>query len=173
MDDCPLSQVVEHLSGDEKRRYVEKVKAVGAGDPYLLPQRVFSPVLTAAAAAAGAVISAEIPIVTFGDVYSYLINRSSSYTQESLKAYKSLDAYKYFVSGFVHDVLITKASTKTFIVLAKVNIAYTTIFCLFIFDFRELSVFELSVSFIFLLIGYNYMDYQECFQCQVIIWHCV
>ena len=45
-----------------------------------------------------------LPDITWVDFYSYLINTSSLYTNENLKAYKSLKAYNFFVSGHVHDV---------------------------------------------------------------------
>jgi hypothetical protein len=35
------------------------------------------------------------PDLTFGDIYLYLIDTPSIYTKESMKAYKSLEAYRY------------------------------------------------------------------------------
>ncbi len=34
------------------------------------------------------------PDVSFGDIYTYLIDSCGKYTKEGLKAYKSLDAYQ-------------------------------------------------------------------------------
>ena len=42
--------------------------------------------------------------ITWADIYNYLINMASLYTNENLKAYKSLEAYNFIVSGHVHDV---------------------------------------------------------------------
>ena len=39
----------------------------------------------------------------------------------SMKAYKSFDAYNYFVSGWVRDVLFKKTSEHTCALKAKVN----------------------------------------------------
>ena len=45
------------------------------------------------------------PEISRADIYNYLINHPSGvFTNESLKAYKSLDAHNYFVSGHVQEV---------------------------------------------------------------------
>ena len=36
------------------------------------------------------------PPIDFGSIYSYLIDTPGEYTKESLKAYKSLEAYNYY-----------------------------------------------------------------------------
>ncbi|XP_078685565.1 uncharacterized protein LOC144918571 [Branchiostoma floridae x Branchiostoma belcheri] len=58
----------------------------------------------------------------------YLISHPSLYTGEAMKAYKSLDAYKYFTSGKVRDVYVwrqvnTKAggSKHVYVIRSKVN----------------------------------------------------
>ena len=45
-----------------------------------------------------------LPDLDSPDIYHYLINTPSEFTKESLKAYKSLEAYKSFISGHVQDV---------------------------------------------------------------------
>ncbi|KAM9365153.1 uncharacterized protein KZ484_011342 isoform 1-T1 [Pholidichthys leucotaenia] len=57
------------------------------------------------------------------DIYNYLVNTPSRYTGESLKAYKSLDAYSYFVAGLVRNVLISPVITSTvhYVVKAQVH----------------------------------------------------
>ena len=46
-----------------------------------------------------------IPDITWFDIYIiFLINTPRLYTNENLKAYKSLEAYNFFVSGHVQDV---------------------------------------------------------------------
>ena len=39
------------------------------------------------------------PPVHYGDISNYLVNTPGQYTVESLRAYKSLDGYNFFVSG--------------------------------------------------------------------------
>ena len=37
------------------------------------------------------------PPVDFGSIYTFLIDKVGVYTKESLKAYKSLNAYNYYI----------------------------------------------------------------------------
>ena len=45
------------------------------------------------------------PDVEFGQIYCYLVDSPGQFTRETLKAYRSLDAYNYFHSGWVQTVL--------------------------------------------------------------------
>ena len=45
-----------------------------------------------------------LPDLCFADIFNYLKNTPSDYTKENLKAYKSLEAYNFFVCGHVHDI---------------------------------------------------------------------
>ncbi|KAK3889498.1 hypothetical protein Pcinc_006470 [Petrolisthes cinctipes] len=40
------------------------------------------------------------------DIYQYLINFKSAYNHKELRAYRSLEAYKYFIAGWVSEFLI-------------------------------------------------------------------
>lgn len=51
-----------------------------------------------------------LPDIGWGDLNNYLINTPSVFTQQSLKAYKSLEAYNFFVCGHVQDVYYNNIS---------------------------------------------------------------
>ena len=44
------------------------------------------------------------PQIEFGQIFVYLIESKGCFTQEKLKAYKSLDAYNFYQSGWVQTV---------------------------------------------------------------------
>ncbi|CAH1270905.1 Hypp4506 [Branchiostoma lanceolatum] len=102
-DGIALSSYVSSLGRDDKTRYRQKCGMLGTGDPYLLPTSRMVPALNCDI----------LPGVEFPDIYIYLISKPSEYTGESMKAYKSLDAYKYFVSGKVDDVLVSRQHNTT------------------------------------------------------------
>jgi hypothetical protein len=80
-----LSKYATELKGDARMRYGVKLlydfgtKALP--DPYLVDKGWTTD-------------PREWPDLGFGDIYLYLIQSPGTYTNETLKAYKSLDAYK-------------------------------------------------------------------------------
>ena len=42
--------------------------------------------------------------ISWPDVYNYLINTPNTFSKESLKAYKSLEAYNFYENGHVQDI---------------------------------------------------------------------
>ena len=62
----------------------------------------------------------ELPDLTYHDIYNYFVNTASPITGEALKAYKSLEAYKFFIAGFVCDIL-AYYKEDTFIISSKVS----------------------------------------------------
>lgn len=92
------SSFYDRLCPEDQRRYAEKCSQLGVCDPYLLPLGAMTPILSCT----------DLPEVNFADIYLYLINFPSAYTGEAMKAYKSLDAYKFFLAGKVTDVMVWK-----------------------------------------------------------------
>jgi len=87
-----------------KRKYLEKIS--GIQDPYLIPvselrRDVFLP-------------------VTNIDIFNYLVLGHSFCTSQRFKAYKSLDAFKYFLCGFVNYLWSKKFDTQ-YAAVAKVE----------------------------------------------------
>eukprot|EP00117_Sycon_ciliatum_P026092 scpid48939/ scgid21499/ Inhibitor of growth protein 1 len=107
------SSVYGSLEDDAKKRYRDKLDRIGGPnciDPYL-------PVNDK-------LLSANPPSVEYPDVYNYLVNAPSPHTRESLKAYKSLDGYKYLVAGWVGTVSCFATSVEErniFFVTARVR----------------------------------------------------
>ena len=97
-----LKQYVQKLGGEDKVRYEGKRQLLLDGetvclpDPYTLDD--------------GWYVSPKcLPPLTYHDVVFYLTDTPGPFTGEQLRAYKSLKAYNYFVSGHVlqvqqHDV---------------------------------------------------------------------
>jgi hypothetical protein len=90
------SDQIRHLDDALYRRYLDKLRVpttnnsfINIADPYSMNDGWTLDIT-------------EWPNVTFGDIYVYLIDSPGVYTKESLKAYKSLDAYCYM--SFVEAV---------------------------------------------------------------------
>ena len=58
--------------------------------------------------------------VTYPDIVNYFLFSLSPLTKEELKAYKSLDSYNQFVSGWVKEVK-TKLFGETTLVIGRVS----------------------------------------------------
>lgn len=53
------------------------------------------------------------PNVEYPDIFNYLINTPGTFTQDTLKAYKSLEAYNLYHAGHVHTVWYNKVSDQS------------------------------------------------------------
>ena len=58
-----------------------------------------------------------LPDIAFADISFYLIETPSEFTRDKIRAYKSLEAYNFFVSGHVQDVFIHKLPLSTYVYL--------------------------------------------------------
>ena len=102
--DDVLSEYARGLLVSDRRRYLEKI--TGVGDPYLIPHNELQ--------------TDVLPPVQCTDIFNYLVLGKSFCTSQRFKAFKSLEAYKYFKCGFV-NCRGTKAVGKKFITVAKVG----------------------------------------------------
>lgn len=100
----------EELESEVKTRYCAKLNIIGSevDDPYTLEL-------------GGSIDPALMPEIQYPDVYNYLINTPSPYTTEELKAYKSLEGYKYLTAGWVSDVSLHVVVPDKAVLLAKVR----------------------------------------------------
>jgi hypothetical protein len=94
-----LTTQISHLDTISMNRYAEKLLVDGfmIPDPYGTGLKYENS-------------TQKWPNVLFGDIYNYLINTPGIYTQESMKAYKSLDGYNFFACGHVQEVLFSEVS---------------------------------------------------------------
>ncbi|KAJ8979719.1 hypothetical protein NQ317_015543 [Molorchus minor] len=98
------------LKGDVKSRYDAKIQLIDNVDPYSLGANELNRSLS------------FLPTVSIMDMVNYLFLTHSFYTgQQLLKAYKSLQAYKYYEVGFVKEVLAKKVHENAFVVVGKVS----------------------------------------------------
>lgn len=111
MEDPVLSDAVNSLDVLHKRRYVEKLRSIQSPDPYLMPKSIFLDPLS----------SPSLPDICYPDIYNYLIHTNSAYSHESLKNFKSLEAYKYFVAGWVKQLLVHENSAGIYLVLGELR----------------------------------------------------
>ena len=102
------------LDSVARERYERKLELFSGGfkvpDPFAMKESEWSLDMT------------KWPPVEYADLFNYFINTPGIYTKESLKAYKSLDGYDYFVSGHVHEVFISEISPDSPVTLLKARV---------------------------------------------------
>ena len=59
--------------------------------------------------------------IKFLDTVNYLLFSRSRFMKEQLKAYKSLQAYQFFVAGWVRSIFEGKATPDTSILIGKIR----------------------------------------------------
>jgi len=95
---------VKVLSVADKRRYLEKTN--DTGDPYAYTLSILD--------------QEDLPPVMAPDIFNYIVITTRYCTSERFKVYKSMDAYKYFINGFVSSVAARRVR-KNFVVVGKVS----------------------------------------------------
>ena len=89
---CKYSTYYQELTKEAQHRYNEKLDILHVADPYTFSHEQWSSDISL------------WPEVEYQDIYNYLINTPSPYTKDELKAYKSLEGYKYSTDGWVDQV---------------------------------------------------------------------
>ena len=96
------SRYFEELSVDDKMRYDEKLtlkNGVKLGDPYAMEDG-WSDDIT------------KLPDLSWGEITKYLIETPGFYTNEAIKAFKSLEGYEFFREGHVQDCFHHEGATS-------------------------------------------------------------
>ena len=75
-----------------RNRYKQLINRYGGRDPYLMKMSEFS------------AETKDLPAIEAIDIANYLILQTSYYTKQQMKAYKSMEAYNFFISGWVHNL---------------------------------------------------------------------
>ena len=94
-----VSDKIKCLETQDLERYIKKLtvtvdnKSIVVTDPYLLKTGWISD-------------PTQIPPTQYACIYNYLINAPGPFDGAALQAYKSLEAYNYFVSGHVKEVIL-------------------------------------------------------------------
>ena len=114
---------------ETQKRYYDKLRDLGftdleKDDPSFLPDITSKSSKNSAASPVPPLWSEDStkwPSIEFGAIYVYLIDSPGPFTRDSMRAYKSLNAYEYFVDGWVQTYYERKSETGFSIVKAKVN----------------------------------------------------
>lgn len=61
------------------------------------------------------------PDVMYPDIFTYLIDSPGVHTKDAMKAYKSLQSYNYFLSGYVQTVFSIRIGKDKVLFKANVN----------------------------------------------------
>lgn len=101
----------DSLSAEHLKIYDEKLKFTAGIDPYAVSGRLYSTAME------------NYPEIEYPDIVNYLLFTKSRFTKEQLKAYKSLEAYQYFVAGWVRSIHVGNVTEKTVVLIGKVSLS--------------------------------------------------
>jgi hypothetical protein len=116
-----LSRYTLELNSAVLARYGDKLKCINNIDPYLLLEFQKNTLSDE---------TEQYPPIELEDITMYFLERKSPYTNEQIKAYKSLESYKYFKSGFVYELFVrTFDDVKLLIATVKRSYHGNTVNC--------------------------------------------
>ncbi|KAL3843252.1 hypothetical protein ACJMK2_021194 [Sinanodonta woodiana] len=99
---------VDTLAPISKARYIDKIRLIDNKDPYEIAKAEWSTDVN------------KCPDIQYPDIVNYLVNTQSAYTLSDMKAYKSLESYNYFVSGWVKEMSNLTINSKCLVSGKKV-----------------------------------------------------
>jgi len=97
------------LKSNVRARYLQKIEICDGIDPYCLKKKDFSYEFI------------DFPSVSFPDISNYLVLSTSFYTAKQMKAFKSMEAYNFFVCGWVKDLGTKLLKDGSRLVYARVS----------------------------------------------------
>lgn len=68
-----------------------------------------------------------MPSVTYPDIFNYLVLTKSAHTLDEFKAYKSLEGYNFFISGWILNAKWYLVNEKV-LVISEVRFKYISFF---------------------------------------------
>lgn len=90
----------DSLNEEMKLRYDVKIRHCGGTDPYVIHEKDLS------------ADRSDFPEITLIDIGNYMVHSMSTFTKRSFKAYKSMEGFKFFESGFVLSLGAKKIEDK-------------------------------------------------------------
>ena len=91
-----------------KPRYADKLSLCDGSDLYLLTKTDFSTNFH------------DFPNLQFSDISTYLVLQTYFYTAKQMKAFKSLEAYNFFVCGWVNNIGVRRLKDSNRLLFARV-----------------------------------------------------
>jgi len=109
----------DSLSAENQATYDAKLQLIENIDPYSVGANFFAQSMV------------KWPEIEFPDIVNYLLCSTSKFTKEQVKAYKSLQAYQYFVAGWVRSIYVGNATSDMTILIRKVCERYMKVMSCF------------------------------------------
>ena len=97
------------LSPIVRDRYINKIAELKGYDPYSLGEKYFNINLH------------QLPALEIMDIFLYVTTTHSYYSKEQLKAFKALEAYKYYSAQFVVQLKCAKIEDR-YLVIGDVSL---------------------------------------------------
>ena len=116
-----------NLDNDSKSRYLQKIQLINHYDPYTFVKENFNVTIN------------DLPVVTLSEIIIYFAVTNSFWTGEQVRAYKSLEAYKFVKKGWVVNIDCAEINDN-FLVLGEVTIKifyFIKLFLKLCVDFKD------------------------------------